>query len=507
MSEIYGEEYYERRGGPNYEYSSYWRNMSRLIIDILGSSPKRMCDIGCAKGYLVYEFRQMGVEAYGVDVSGYALSKAFESTKSFLRKVDLNSEGLPFPDAYFDLLTCLALVEHLTNLSHALREFNRVLKIGGKILVTTPDPRTWDFARDTDPTHVNIHDRCFWKKAFNAHGFAFRDAVPLSRGRFLRRFPCQRTLRRIAYRIRTWNNPNKGWGLGIYGFLATKKSSVKSQAGGNTRYTDGLWQAKRCMIRQLDIMVNQDPIHAAYGRCVCSAHNHIVARLKKLLSCSNHFVVLDAGCGIGEVSNEIAKKAQMVVGVDFSTEMTRFSRASSRRLGRANAEFLVCDIEIMPFIDHCFDRVVCSSVLHYMNLPSVVTTLRELKRVTKDHGLIVLRVKNSMSPQGSPYFTRPAILLRKLARSALQTVRSAKMPTTTTGSSVYYRSPFEYEALIRGLKIGSIKHRSTFGLWTGQAKDKHIEWLVSLENLLFERKLRYPFGVECFLSVEVTKST
>ena len=35
----------------------------------------KVLDVGCAKGYLVYDFHQAGIDAYGVDISKYALSK------------------------------------------------------------------------------------------------------------------------------------------------------------------------------------------------------------------------------------------------------------------------------------------------------------------------------------------------------------------------------------------------------------------------------------------------
>jgi len=223
MAAVYDEDYFERRGWPNYEYSQYWPNLVRKMVDMLPFPPKRVCDIGCAKGYVVHEFRKMGIEAYGVDISDYAISRSFEATRPFLRKADLNKDKLPFDDESFDLLTCMAVIEHLIDVDHALGEFNRVLRAGGIMVVTTPNPGEWDFDTDTDPTHTNIHDQSFWKEKFGSHGFILGEAVPLSRGRILRHFPSQKTLRRTAFRMRRWGDPNKGWGTGVYGFLVTKR--------------------------------------------------------------------------------------------------------------------------------------------------------------------------------------------------------------------------------------------------------------------------------------------
>lgn len=227
MATAYDEDYYERRGWPNYEYSPYWASLARKILDILPFVPQNMCDVGCAKGYLVHEFRKMGIEAYGVDISDYALSRAFESTRPFLMKTDLTKDDLPFANESFDLVTCLALIEHLPSLDHVLAELKRVLKVSGVILVTTPNPKYWDLEHDTDPTHISINDRRFWKEVFNSYGFDLKDAARLSRGRILKRFPFSRVTRRIAFLLSRLNTADKGWGAGIYGFLATKKEAYR----------------------------------------------------------------------------------------------------------------------------------------------------------------------------------------------------------------------------------------------------------------------------------------
>ncbi|HTB62367.1 MAG TPA: class I SAM-dependent methyltransferase [Opitutales bacterium] len=52
---------------------------------------------------------------------------------------DLNHEPLPYPDATFDLVTCTEVIEHLEHYRFTLREIYRVLKPGGRLVVTTPN--------------------------------------------------------------------------------------------------------------------------------------------------------------------------------------------------------------------------------------------------------------------------------------------------------------------------------------------------------------------------------
>ncbi len=54
------------------------------------------------------------------------------------QQADLNAP-LPFPDAFFDAVVCVEGVEHLENPHALIREFRRLLKGGGTLIVTTPN--------------------------------------------------------------------------------------------------------------------------------------------------------------------------------------------------------------------------------------------------------------------------------------------------------------------------------------------------------------------------------
>jgi ubiquinone/menaquinone biosynthesis C-methylase UbiE len=52
---------------------------------------------------------------------------------------NLNTEGLPFENSAFDLVTCTEVIEHLEHYRYTLREMYRVLKPGGALVLTTPN--------------------------------------------------------------------------------------------------------------------------------------------------------------------------------------------------------------------------------------------------------------------------------------------------------------------------------------------------------------------------------
>ena len=73
-------------------------------------------------------------------------SSACDYTDSLMELADvgvsvanLNTEGLPFQDSKFDLVTCTEVIEHLEHYRYTLREMYRVLRPGGVLVLTTPN--------------------------------------------------------------------------------------------------------------------------------------------------------------------------------------------------------------------------------------------------------------------------------------------------------------------------------------------------------------------------------
>ena len=97
-----------------------------------GASPGVLLDIPCGSGWLREELTQPGWEYHGADVSG-------NSNLARFKRVDLNGL-LPYADDLFDHVACLEGLEHIENYHHVLRECTRILKRGGRLLISTPNP-------------------------------------------------------------------------------------------------------------------------------------------------------------------------------------------------------------------------------------------------------------------------------------------------------------------------------------------------------------------------------
>lgn len=141
--EIYGASYFgvERGDARRSGYVQYDRQTSRANIAAYllwkNFAPRTSLDVGCALGFLVEALRELGVEARGSDISADAISLAHPTVRLHLSQGDL-SQGLPFEDGSFELISAFEILEHLApeRVPEALAELARVCR--GHVLATIP---------------------------------------------------------------------------------------------------------------------------------------------------------------------------------------------------------------------------------------------------------------------------------------------------------------------------------------------------------------------------------
>lgn len=88
-------------------------------------------DIGCRDGGLRRHLPP-GIRYQGMDIT-----PEFAGPDIVIRDL---SDGIPFPDATFDHVFCIEVLEHVPNPYGALREIHRVLKPGGVLVLSVPNP-------------------------------------------------------------------------------------------------------------------------------------------------------------------------------------------------------------------------------------------------------------------------------------------------------------------------------------------------------------------------------
>ena len=106
--------------------------------------------------------------------------------------------------------------------------------------------------------------------------------------------------------------------------------------------------------------------------------------------------LLDAGCGTGVFTLDLLASGAYVVGLDISLPMLRRSREKARG---EPLQIVLGDMLHLPFPENSFDKVVSVTALEFIE--DGQGAVRELFRVTKRGGSIVVATLNSLSPWAS----------------------------------------------------------------------------------------------------------
>jgi SAM-dependent methyltransferase len=108
-------------------------------------SGDRILDVGCGEGTAEVSIGRLQVsqlDLFGIDlrVSSVAAAKQ-EAASHNLRAAFAAADAcfLPFRDGVFDSTFCVAVLQHVDNVDHAVHEFARVTRRGGRVLAVEPD--------------------------------------------------------------------------------------------------------------------------------------------------------------------------------------------------------------------------------------------------------------------------------------------------------------------------------------------------------------------------------
>lgn len=109
---------------------NYWKPLAKkLINDYRLSKKSKVLDIGCGKGYLLYELKKMipEITIVGIDISNYAIKNSHPYIKKYLTKKDAR-KPLCFKNKFFDLSISLGTFHNFKNyeLEIAIQEVSRI---------------------------------------------------------------------------------------------------------------------------------------------------------------------------------------------------------------------------------------------------------------------------------------------------------------------------------------------------------------------------------------------
>lgn len=149
----------ENLADPNYRNDEF--SFAHIYAEI-GSG--KVIDAGCGNGYLLsyLEQKNRNLELYGFDLSDEGIKVARTRTKATLKQGSVLD--IPFESNCFDYLTSTEVLEHIIEIEAAIKEFSRVLKVGGKALVMLPYK---DFIPNAE--HVAEYDEEDMKRLFGKY--------------------------------------------------------------------------------------------------------------------------------------------------------------------------------------------------------------------------------------------------------------------------------------------------------------------------------------------------
>lgn len=111
-------------------------------------SPRRLLDLGCGPGTMVYRSLELGHDAWGIDLDEDKIALAHFRAHSYgypqdwkARILRADATDLPFDDQTFDVVSSCQVLEHVEHLPQALFEAVRVTKRGGWLDLRAPDYR------------------------------------------------------------------------------------------------------------------------------------------------------------------------------------------------------------------------------------------------------------------------------------------------------------------------------------------------------------------------------
>lgn len=133
--------------------------------NLLDGNGRSALDVGCAYGYGVDVLQSLGYNAFGVDISRYAIRRAKKTVLGEFIVCDVQ-KGLPFEEDSFDLSLCIGLVEHLHDPLKAI--MNVLSCCRGIVLLTTPnrfvEKPIKKIIGNYDETHINVRSESEWRR-------------------------------------------------------------------------------------------------------------------------------------------------------------------------------------------------------------------------------------------------------------------------------------------------------------------------------------------------------
>ena len=121
----------------------------RLVKPLLPAAGGHLVDFGCGNGaqtllFAEYFDRLTGVDASEVYLEDFRREIVARGLEDRIQVVATDGGPIPLPDGTADVVTSFTVLEHVPDEQEALAEMRRILRPGGKLIITVPN-RWWIF--------------------------------------------------------------------------------------------------------------------------------------------------------------------------------------------------------------------------------------------------------------------------------------------------------------------------------------------------------------------------
>jgi 2-polyprenyl-3-methyl-5-hydroxy-6-metoxy-1,4-benzoquinol methylase len=208
IAEFY-ERYWQHPVGERHRTESLVYERKVLLQAALGDlSPEAtVLDAGCGRGVFTAFLHTRGLQAVGIDLSGTAIALARQQYPKVHFAVTSVEEKFPFRDGQFDAIWCTEVLEHLFDVRATLAEFNRVLRPGGKLVLTTP-------------YHGVMKNLLIVLLTFDQHYDPCGEHL-----RFFSRRSLQRCLEQVGFSVDRWAGVGRYWPVWMSQFVMARKTA------------------------------------------------------------------------------------------------------------------------------------------------------------------------------------------------------------------------------------------------------------------------------------------
>jgi ubiquinone/menaquinone biosynthesis C-methylase UbiE len=140
----------------------------------------KLLDIGCGTGWLLKAAAEKGLSTWGIDLSAAAVELSRKNSPSSVIELAAVTK-IPFPDHTFDLVTCIGVMEHFTELEQSISEIKRVTKKDTVFCIMVPNSRTlywkiWQkFSKEHRESNENALSLQEWQALFQRYGFKIQE--------------------------------------------------------------------------------------------------------------------------------------------------------------------------------------------------------------------------------------------------------------------------------------------------------------------------------------------